>query len=414
MKKLERIKKEIKNNKSYKNACLVLVGAIFLALICEIKYISENKNLEITEVIRGNQGSLIEEKTIFIKNDMDEEMLPITIQIDPLELSDEEVRQKWDELERKLESLLLGENKSADCVTNKLDFLSEIDGYPFILSYYPENEEYISKEGEIGLGVPEAGAKVRVIVKAKCLSPVFSASKELDFTVINLDEKNGFRFRLNRYINEVGQDTKDKREIELPEEFEGKKLIWERKVENRSLAILLIGVLAASALVIGKREEEEKEKKKKQNEIEQTYPEVISRLAMYMGAGMTVSAAFRRIGEVYEKQEGSNTLKKEIIQTKREIESGIAEADALKGLANRCKSPQLSKLSSIIIQGSRRGTFGLKDMLKEETKDALQERKNTALRMGEKAGTKLLIPMILMLIMVMAIIMIPAFTSFGI
>ena len=52
------------------------------------------------------------------------------------------------------------------------------------------------------------------------------------------------------------------------------------------------------------------------------------------------------------------------------------------------------------------------DLLEKEALEAWDERKRKARVMGETAATKLLVPMIMMLVVVMAIIMIPAFLSF--
>ena len=52
------------------------------------------------------------------------------------------------------------------------------------------------------------------------------------------------------------------------------------------------------------------------------------------------------------------------------------------------------------------------DMLERESTEAWEERKRKARVLGEAAATKLLVPMIMMLIVVMAIVMIPAFMSF--
>ena len=54
----------------------------------------------------------------------------------------------------------------------------------------------------------------------------------------------------------------------------------------------------------------------------------------------------------------------------------------------------------------------LADLLEKEALEAWDERKRKARGMGETAATKLLVPMIMMLVVVMAIIMIPAFLSF--
>ena len=52
------------------------------------------------------------------------------------------------------------------------------------------------------------------------------------------------------------------------------------------------------------------------------------------------------------------------------------------------------------------------DMLERESVEAWEERKRKARVLGEAAATKLLFPMMLMLVVVMAIVMIPAFLSF--
>ena len=51
------------------------------------------------------------------------------------------------------------------------------------------------------------------------------------------------------------------------------------------------------------------------------------------------------------------------------------------------------------------------DKLEEEAERVFLERKNTARKLGEEASTKLLIPMMLMLMVVMGIVIVPAFLS---
>ena len=52
-----------------------------------------------------------------------------------------------------------------------------------------------------------------------------------------------------------------------------------------------------------------------------------------------------------------------------------------------------------------------KVILTREAEDAFEDRKNLAKKLGEEAGTKLMIPLFLMLIVVFAIVIIPAFLS---
>ena len=70
------------------------------------------------------------------------------------------------------------------------------------------------------------------------------------------------------------------------------------------------------------------------------------------------------------------------------------------------------KLGNLLEQNLKQGTSGLNQKLEEEMIHALEERKNMALRLGEEAGTKLLIPMFLMLGIVIVVLIVPAFMSF--
>lgn len=69
-------------------------------------------------------------------------------------------------------------------------------------------------------------------------------------------------------------------------------------------------------------------------------------------------------------------------------------------------------LSTLLVQNLQKGSQRLLEMLEMESTEAFDDRKRKARVLGEAAATKLLIPMMLMLLIVLAIIMIPAVLSF--
>ena len=69
------------------------------------------------------------------------------------------------------------------------------------------------------------------------------------------------------------------------------------------------------------------------------------------------------------------------------------------------------RLSTLLAQNLKRGSSTLLERLRDEAEKAAQERLQESRKMGEEAGTKLLVPMMLMLAVVMVIIMIPAFSN---
>ena len=96
------------------------------------------------------------------------------------------------------------------------------------------------------------------------------------------------------------------------------------------------------------------------------------------------------------------------------MEAGISERVAYQNMGIRCGLPCVVRFTGLLAQHMKSGAGGLKKALQDETDQALKDRRERARRLGEEAGTKLLFPMILMLILIMLIITIPAFTSFGV
>lgn len=93
------------------------------------------------------------------------------------------------------------------------------------------------------------------------------------------------------------------------------------------------------------------------------------------------------------------------------MQGKIPENDSYERFARRCGLAPYMKFGALLSQNLKKGAGGLAAILNVEALQALEDRKNRAKRLGEEAGTKLLFPMFLMLVIVMAIIIIPAFWS---
>ena len=70
------------------------------------------------------------------------------------------------------------------------------------------------------------------------------------------------------------------------------------------------------------------------------------------------------------------------------------------------------KLGSLLEQNRKNGSKNLRNLLRAETADAFEQRKHQARRLGEEAGTKLLLPLFILLSVVMVMIAVPALMEF--
>ena len=148
------------------------------------------------------------------------------------------------------------------------------------------------------------------------------------------------------------------------------------------------------------------------------YPDIVSRLNLFFCAGMTIRGAFEKIAMDYEKQRETGRKSKsfaleEMLITVREMKGGVSESEAYQNFGVRTGVRRYGKLGTLLSQNLQKGNAGLTAALEAEARDAFEDRKADAKRAGEEAGTKLLLPMGIMLLVVMIIVIIPAFLSFS-
>ena len=151
--------------------------------------------------------------------------------------------------------------------------------------------------------------------------------------------------------------------------------------------------------------------------MELEYPELVSKIALLLGAGMTLQGALRKIAQTYGTKKKSGKEQElpayeELLVLCREMENGMGEAAAYQRLGERCKNAEYRRLGTMLAQNLKMGSYGLVALLEQEAERAFEVRKASAKRYGEEAGTKLLFPMMLMLGLVIVVLMVPAVMAF--
>lgn len=145
--------------------------------------------------------------------------------------------------------------------------------------------------------------------------------------------------------------------------------------------------------------------KKRRLSIQLEFPDFVNKLTLLINAGMTVSRAWERVASDSSK---STPIYAELRQTLQDIRSGMAEHKAYEEFAKRCGVPVITRFISVILQNLRKGNAELVPILRVFSNECWELRKNTAKKCGEEASTKLLMPMMLMLIAIIIIVGMPA------
>ncbi len=147
---------------------------------------------------------------------------------------------------------------------------------------------------------------------------------------------------------------------------------------------------------------------KRSEEMLNDFSEVVSKLALLTNAGMILKEAWQEVAAG-----GETTIYKEMQTAVNEMNNGVSEVDAIYNFGSRCIIPEIKKFTATIIQGLTKGSQDLVDMLQEQSSEVWKMKKQLVRREGEKAASKLLLPISIMFIGILIMIIVPIFTNIG-
>ena len=138
------------------------------------------------------------------------------------------------------------------------------------------------------------------------------------------------------------------------------------------------------------------------------FADVVSKMALLVNAGMIMKEAWAKIAYT-----GESELYKEMQLTVDNMNNGVSEIDAYMEFGARCISPEIKKFTSTIIQGLLKGNRELVDMIKAQSKEIWDMKCNHIKQEGQKAASKLLIPILIMFIGILIMVIVPIFANMG-
>ncbi len=308
---------------------------------------------------------------------------------------------------------ILKSNSSILEVDSDLSLVKTIDGLPVDISWYTTNYEVVDSEGHVYNQEFDESRTEDITLFAVVSCGKYSMETVINIRVVSADlgEEQQMVAGINRAIHDAVSSSTGEY-IELPEIYNGSRLRYSKVCEPSGYIFVLLGIVAILAVVLGDSKEKQKVLKKRQQQLSYDYSEVVSKITLLMGAGMTVRGAWERIVADYRTKNSFRIVYEQMNESLNQIKAGVPETEAYEQFGARCGLKEYQKLSALIVQNLKKGTKDLAALLELETIEAFEKRKNMAQIQGEEAGTKLLLPMVIMLVVVMIIIMVPAFVSF--
>ena len=392
-------------------AMVLLANAAGLTLYILEKRSGDRENTEYLERREFGQGDYEEKLTVKSEKGNQD----ITVQVREKEYGEEEAEEIIEQVKEEMDALIRGENKSLNKVQHPLYLPDRSPDFPVNLSWSTDAPEILDWEGKIGENAAEGGTGV----KLTCDLSLGEAEGRWEKEVTVYPELVSHKIKLEREIQRAvdAQNPASGDKVKLPKEVDGTKVIFRKEQSGNGLLISLFGTLLGLLILPLYREKEKENETKKKAEMQADYPDIVSRILLFLQAGLTVHSAMEKIAKDY-----INTCRiygrkrrpayEELVETYREMEGGMAEVQAYERFGNRCDSPEYKVLSVLLVQNLKKGNRGVLALLERESAAAIEERKRKAKICGEQASAKLLGPMFIQLALVMALVMIPAFLSF--
>ena len=328
--------------------------------------------------------------------------------------TEEEAEALYQEAVEVLPEVICGRNDSLEDVRYDLNLVLQLEGYPFELSWESSSYALVNTDGAVDNTEVQESIVVMLTAHFRYEQWLWDHQMYVQVNPVVYTYKEMLRNRIEELLHSQEERTGSEEVMVLPDSVESEPIVWREIIEDSSGYLLFLVLLAAGFLYWGRSRELDRQLDQRKKELLLDYPEIVNKLALYMGAGMTIRNAFIKMGEDYKKnrKERRRYVYEEILITCNELQSGRSESDAYDHFGRRCQVSVYMKLCTLLSQNIRKGSNDLLHMLRQESDNAFAERKNLAKKLGEEAGTKLLLPMMMMLCIVMVLIMIPAYFSF--
>lgn len=389
-----------------KEQILCLLAGLFLSVCAALTgertlFTDAEGNTYVNRPEAGGAGKEIE-----ITASYGETRESMTVGISPRAFTETEAEAMFLSAMDRIPEILRGENESLLAVKKPLLFPASFPELPGLrCSFSPSDRSVITEEGEVRNETltEEISLEILVVLSAGA----FRREYYIPVKICPAEEELlSDHDRLGKLLLESDQQSPEEGKVILPSEVNGKKVTYAAGRNPTPVLLFFLGVLSAGLLSLKPKEEERERKKKRETELAIDYSEVVSKLIVYIGAGLTIRNAWSKLSEGQEGKE--RAVYQEILFTDSELKNGVPESRAYMDFGRRCGLKCYLRLSSLLDQNRKTGDSALLSALELEMEEAFEQRKNTARRLGEEAGTKLMLPLMMSLITVLIIVLVPA------
>lgn len=397
--------------KTHRKSILVFAFFALMAAVLGVKGRTDAQELD-GKAERDTEGGSIRSETFTFRIEGSGEQ-ELTVDIAPVERSEEEAAALLEDARSQWTDCYLGENESAEAVRTDLILPETLCDGLVQVSYESSDYDVLQTDGRvISDGLDDEGILVELTAQFSYGS--YSLKEVTPLLVISPEKYSAawFRGQLQKEIQQTESDTRQNSRFSLPDTVEGYHVYWKERQDYQWIFILFLGAIAAVCLERKEKEARKIQEKKRKEKLLYEYPGMVEQIAVLLESGMTIRRAWERIA-VRSPGQGNPVPEylSEMRITYREMQEGRGEREAYERFGNRIGLLPYRRFSSLLSQNLSKGNRDIRQLLRREAAEALEMRKNRARKAGEEAGTRMLFPMMVMLVLLLLVLLLPALSG---
>lgn len=168
--------------------------------------------------------------------------------------------------------------------------------------------------------------------------------------------------------------------------------------------MLAVGVIFAGYMAYYSLTNMKKTIEARTEECELQLAEVVSTMAILLNSGMVLREAWSIVSK-----SSDGALRLLMREVSENINSGMMEKEAFYNFGMKAGSLEIRKFTSAMLQSMEKGGAELSDFMQKQSSEMWNTKRQKMLQGGEKAATKLLLPIMLIFIGVIIIVITAAF-----
>lgn len=289
--------------------------------------------------------------------------------------------------------------------------LVESDGHLYMLRPEKNSETgylYLTAKVNTADGIVEHGVNIRLEPYEEEDQGTESAVEEDAADVMSKEERIGYELR---NMSDSFNHDSTLRKVELPASLDtGEKISWEREKRSNSFLIIMLTLILAAIIYKNRFAALNKKRKEQEESVARELPDFVNRLVLLLNAGLVLNRAFEKTIEESIAFQGDDVgyfnEKMNEIYTSMKTANGVMHVE-FRRFARDSGIKELMRISNIINDNVSKGVE-LTQKLQNESEMLWINRKKNCEERSRMAETKLTLPLVIFLMVLIVIVITPA------